>query len=357
MIYYSLVKGKIQYFVLDLKTFKTRQLTETAEGVAEVNIDGIPVNVAEKEILDTKNREIIYQIDNRVFATQVDTAETREILCFPPDSDMQVNTLNADGTLLAGVFSENGEAEKIRGKYLKHKDSRLFAKEIYEAHLKHFIFVYNLKTGEIQIVHEEKAWLNHLQFSPSNPNLLLYCHEGPWHEVDRIWTINLKTKEITQIHKRTMPMEIAGHEFWSSDGNTIWFDLQQPRGEKFFLCGIDAATGEQIAKYELSRDEFSIHYNQSPDGTLFCGDGSEGRVSKGTDGKWIYLFRKTNKDFPSFENLESLKSERLVNLQRHDYRLEPNVHFSPDGKMVIFTSNMKGKTQIYGVEIEKSQKI
>ena len=31
-----------------------------------------------------------------------------------------------------------------------------------------------------------------------------------------------------------------------------------------------------------------------------------------------------------------LKSERLVNLSKHDYRLEPNVTFSPDMKWVRF---------------------
>ena len=28
-------------------------------------------------------------------------------------------------------------------------------------------------------------WLNHLQFSPTDPTLLMFCHEGPWHKVDR----------------------------------------------------------------------------------------------------------------------------------------------------------------------------
>ena len=28
-----------------------------------------------------------------------------------------------------------------------------------------------------------------------------------------------------------MNMEIAGHEFFSADGRTIWYDLQTPRGE------------------------------------------------------------------------------------------------------------------------------
>ncbi len=47
------------------------------------------------------------------------------------------------------------------------------------------------------------------------------------------------------------------------------------------------------------------------------------------------------------------KSERLVNLAKHDYRLEPNVTFSPDMKWIVFRSNMLGPTHVFAVEIAK----
>jgi oligogalacturonide lyase len=37
--------------------------------------------------------------------------------------------------------------------------------------------------------HPATDWLNHVQFSPTDPTLMMFCHEGPWHKVDRIWTI------------------------------------------------------------------------------------------------------------------------------------------------------------------------
>jgi hypothetical protein len=33
-----------------------------------------------------------------------------------------------------------------------------------------------------------------------------------------------------------MPGEIAGHEFWGKDGQTLWYDLQTPKGEDFWLA-------------------------------------------------------------------------------------------------------------------------
>ena len=46
----------------------------------------------------------------------------------------------------------------------------------------------------------------------------------------------------------------------------------------------------------------------------------------------------------------NLISEKLVNMKNHKYKLEPNVHFSPDGKWVIFRANFEGNTDVYAVE-------
>jgi oligogalacturonide lyase len=48
------------------------------------------------------------------------------------------------------------------------------------------------------------------------------------------------------------------------------------------------------------------------------------------------------------------ESERLVDMSDHDYRLEPNVTFTPDGKWIVFRSNMHGKSHVYAVEIAKA---
>ena len=41
-------------------------------------------------------------------------------------------------------------------------------------------------------------------------------------------------------------------------------------------------------------------------------------------------------------------------MSRHNYRLEPNVRFTPDEKMVLFTSNMFGPSYVFGVEVDKA---
>jgi oligogalacturonide lyase len=331
-----------------------------------------------------------------VYAAEVNTGKTREIAKLPPGRF--VASLNADETLLLGSYVEGGnprlsvagfrnpgpggrvsdadprfqqanyEAMGPDGNplvYAQAKELRLHeALAAIHAGPPHVIFTLNTRTGELKDVWKEREWLNHLQFSPTDPGLIMFCHEGPWHEVDRVWTIRADGTGLTKIHTRTLNMEIAGHEFFSADGQTIWYDLQTPRGEDFWVAGDEIATGRRTW-YHLQRDEWSVHFNVSPDGKLFAGDGGDSEmVAHAKDGKWIYLFRpERNPDVAGIKNPSSaslidpgfFKAERLVNMSKHDYRLEPNVTFSPDMKWIIFRSNMHGAVQVYAVEIAKAK--
>jgi oligogalacturonide lyase len=49
-----------------------------------------------------------------------------------------------------------------------------------------------------------------------------------------------------------------------------------------------------------------------------------------------------------------LETERLVNMSRQNYRLEPNPSFTPDMKYVVFRSNMFGPDYAFAVEVAKA---
>ena len=89
-----------------------------------------------------------------------------------------------------------------------------------------------------------------------------------------------------------------------------------------------------------------MHFNVSPDGRLFAGDGGGPRsVAAPGNGQWIYLFTPT---------VAGLEPERLVDLSKHDYQLEPNVTFTPDVKWIVFRSNMHGASHVYAVEVART---
>ena len=315
-----------QLFTVNLKTLEIEQLTDHPGPISG-------------EIVGKKRREVFYQISDSVFTTHVDNHETRLVYVFPDTIKGFITTLNADETLLAGVYSVPEKGEILR----QYPRKGNYFVRIFEAKLPHTLFTINIETGEFNIVHSDTAWLNHIQFSPKDSNILMFCHEGPWHLLDRIWLIDIETGDVRLMHKRTVDREIAGYEFFSRDGKTIWFDLQIPRGKTFYLAGVNIKTGQE-KHFAMKRDEWSIHFNISPDQTTFCGDGGDStQVARAKDGRWIYLFHPEG---------DSLKADRLVNMKHHNYDLEPNVHFSPDGKQVIFRANFEGLDQVYAVEIE-----
>ena len=317
-----------------------------------------------------KYPRVYYTKGPAVFLTDYATNETRKIADLPERGG--IATVNADETLLGGTYTEaplptNAQPAAAPGSPAAQGhplDQPLNKGEMMEnrlaAHIPMAMFTVNIETGERKILHRATDWLNHLLFSPTDPTLLMFCHEGPWHKVDRIWTIRTDGSGLKKIHTRTMAMEIFGHEFWSADGNTIWYDLQTPRGEDFWLAGYSVKTGERV-QYHLQRNEWSIHFNVTGDGKLFTGDGGDpGQVAKAADGQWIYLFRPVlmanhGADDPALAKPGVLKAEKLVNMAKHKYRLEPNVSFTPDQKWVVFRSNMFGETYVFAVEVEKAK--
>ena len=47
-------------------------------------------------------------------------------------------------------------------------------------------FTANIKTGEVKTYYPSTDNLNHDQCSPTDPTLVLFCHEGTWELVDRV---------------------------------------------------------------------------------------------------------------------------------------------------------------------------
>lgn len=324
----------------------------TPNGIATINlktraIEAVVEGRTSQIIVGRKTRQVFYRRGNTIYATHLDTHETREIATLPEElrggSGLAVS---ADETLLAGsaVVGDHSEEERRAAQAPAANDGRLGAR--LALRLPMVLYTVNVQTGEVRTFHSSTDWLNHVQMSPSDASLILFCHEGPWHLVERIWTIRTDGTGLTRIHARTMEMEIWGHEFFSQNGKTIWYDLQTPKGKEFWLEGYEVKTGKRY-KYRVEREHWSVHYNASPNEKLFAGDGGgPNSVAAPGNGQWIYLFR------PKGGRLEA---ERLVNLAKHDYRLEPNVTFTPDGRWIVFRSNMHGPTHVYAVEVKKAK--
>ncbi len=337
-----------QMYAVDLNTLNVRQLTHLPQGVSS-------------EIVCAQTGEIFFQRRDSIFAISTEkgiNAQPRLIARLPEGKTGHIVCVNCDGTRLAGTFNNPEEGRILK----EHPKKSEFFNLIFEAKLEKTIFVIDTSDGNFKNVWTDNAWLNHLQFSPTDPNRLLFCHEGPWHKVDRIWNVDIRTGKPVLMHKRTLFIdeyidengkkhygEIAGHEWFGAQGKFLYFDLQRPRGETFYVGKVNLETLEE-EDYELTRDEWAVHYTTSWDETFLVGDGgSPNSVAHSDKDQWIYRYNYT---FDSNGNkTDQLRTEKLVNMQRHDYSLEPNVHVSPDQKWVIFRANFEGFDNVYAVEL------
>jgi oligogalacturonide lyase len=370
--------------VLDLPTMKTRMLVP--------NPPRPPADAGDPmaRLRNSVHAVVVGHLTPSIFYTQADPA-TKLITIYKadmhtgaitrlatlPQGATGVATINADETLAAGTMNDGPAVAPEYGANavsptgtpraptgtagaLVQPDNK---GEMMERRLASrqplILYTINLQTGKMTTLLHSTDWVNHLLFSPADPTLLMYCHEGPWQKVDRIWMIHTDGTHNMLIHKRTFAMEIAGHEFWGIDGKTVWYDWQPIKGQDFYLASYEVGTGRRQA-FHMERNEWSIHFNVTKDEDLFTGDGGDpGQVAKAPDGEYIELFhphkiRVDGINEPDFYQPGVFQSERLVNMSKHNYKLEPNVRFSPDKKYVIFNSNMFGPSYVFAVEVAKA---
>src|ERR1035437_6982409 len=391
--------------VLDLATRATKLLVANPKQPDGTPASGRDPGVVHILVAGHKTNSVFYTTTDAnhiiaVYKADTNTGAIRKLAVvphLPNTSSWSVVSVNADETLIAGTYVEGDDAGKQYGSNLParpavaapgaagnpahrvgsatqapnyqppNKSAMMVAR--LAARLPLVLFTLRLEPGpngarraaRKPLLHSTD-WVNHLLFSPTDPSLLMYCHEGIWQDVDRVWMIHTDGTHNTLIHKRTMYMEIWGHEFWGPDGETIWYQWAYPRNaDSNFVAGYNVKTGQRFA-YHTGRDDGSIHVNVTKDLSLFTGDGTfSGQGPTARDSAWIELFHpqlikgdSLAVNSPDFWQPGIFHTEHLVSMSHHNYHEEPNVRFTPDNKMVIFTGNMFGPSYVFAVEVEKA---
>jgi oligogalacturonide lyase len=374
--------GSSLYFHQNAYTPKgDKFIFNTKDGIAVIDLTRLGKGPVKAEVVVPGARaiamawrtpDVYYFKSGALHATNLETRVTRKLAA------TRGTVVNADETLVIGVAYDADAGAKVKELGLPMRVTADLAPRrgapdrLRPGGRSLALVITDLKTGAARRIHYSTEWLNHLQASPADPQRLLFCHEGTWHEVDRVWTIRTDGSELKLMHRRTMRHEIAGHEFFSHDGQWVWYDLQTPRSKEFWLAGVNVKSGERI-RYPIARAHWSVHYNVSRDGKLFAGDGGgpgsvanltplpeRKRLNPPGNGQAIFLFTVTDAPFEAIKvggeavRIGKLAVRKLVDLSKHDYRLEPNVTITPDNRWVVFRSNMHGRTHVYAVAVTKS---
>ena len=302
--------------------------------------------MTKNQVMASRSGNLYYTGDNdrAIYATNIFDLQTRKVADMPANVLCSGSlTVNADETLVVGtggLLSEHAN-EPVLTTAPNH--GATFG-DTFNRHDTNLLISVETRTGKFTELQRINTWLGHAQFSPTDPKLLMYCHEGPWEKVDRIWTLRIGDGTAPQpVLKRTEDNEIAGHEFWSSDGSVVWYDhnFRHTPGKQF-LEGKNLSTGE-ITRYPITSPFSSIHYVQSPDGRFFVADG--GTVKGHPEQQAMFIL------VPEHGQLRAIK---LCSMARNNYTdAEPNPHLTPDQHRAIFSATFSGTPQAYAIEMPR----
>lgn len=215
----------------------------------------------------------------------------------------------------------------------------------------------DLVTGGETVVLEERIWLGHPQARPGDHSTLMYCHEGPWDQVDcRMWLINSDGSGKRPVgywepHPGAGAGIRVGHEYFTPDGRFIAFAcFPEKHGESGTLRMRAVETLEETNFGPYSNYN---HFMSSPDGRWIAGDECRG---EGRSRIWLYDVAG-RRETPLCNHNSGTKPR--VNKDTGGFSTQdahPHPLFAPDGRTVLFTSDMAtgpdGNCSVYMTTID-----
>ncbi len=270
--------------------------------------------------------EAYYRDGETFYAIDLHTHISREIFHIGKDWNLHMSNCGADGKhVYISIFHD---PEQLIPRFGAAASAR-----VWESHPLSKIIEISCEGGEVRLVHEEKRWLGHVNTSPTRPDLISFCYEGPWNKVGhRIWIMNLLNGKIHPV-RPVSGEEVVGHEYWYADGERLGYHGRTAPGRACMFGHIRYDNSEKTDTAFPAGGETGHIF--SFDETLIVGDG---------DGV-IKCWKKEG---------DSYSSPRILCTHNSGMRIQkthPHPRISPDGKYLIFTSDRSGYGNIYMVPL------
>ncbi len=345
--------GHPNLVVRDLVSGQEQQLTANNEGFLKsyVYFNGTPYRGLGKASISLHAPSgTVYYIQGRD-VRKIDAGGNEGTLAQYPEGQMTAFThVSADGKRLCvpttDAFALDGD------KPLSGKPEYNIDKRVQTEGLSSYLRVYDTETGE-EIVCEqvERCWITHVQFSPTNSNLILYNHEWPSDcGIRRMWLfdgqhyLRLRTEEGGRSRG-----DWTCHEMWERDGSAIIYHGGFAGGPTYI--GRVKPDGTELTEVALP-DKWK-RYGHFTVGTpnVLVSDGyyeEEGDTDT-RNGDWICRVEMNWEEgtcqwFPLCRNSSSWDSQDA----------HPHPIIDHASKKVYFTSDADGKRAVYRVALTES---
>ncbi|UKI32232.1 MAG: oligogalacturonate lyase family protein [Lentisphaeria bacterium] len=319
------------------------QLTFQHSGILKsyVYFDGTPYRGFGKAsvVLDDR-RDIVYYIHG-LEIHKITNGEDRILANYPHGQMTAFCHVSPDGKRLC---VPTVDAEALRGE--EQLPAHWNIDEcVQRLNLSSFLRIYDTETGrELQCIEIPRCWITHVQFSPTNPEQILYNHE--WASdcgIRRMWLWDDRLRK--SIRLRNAEEGRSGddwvcHEIWTADGKEIIYHGKLARG-RFF---IGKYTLENNSRIELEIPEAYTGYGHFT---------MHSRSLLVSDGYYCKNENPGGHDIISLQQVDwEQKHIRWIPLCRHASSWNcqcshPHPIFDHAGRNIYFTSDRNGYRAIF----------
>lgn len=349
IVYISDRTGHPNLFLLDIATGEGGQLTANQQGYLHsyVYFDGRQrEGLGKASISLDPQREVVYFLQGHNLCAADMKGQIRKIVEIPADQVTAFTHVSADGKRICVPTTD---ARALEGPIKGSKPVHNIDKRVQDENLKSTLRVYDTQTGKTLL--EEvvpKSWITHVQFSPTDPDMILYNHE--WSAdcgIRRMWLWDGKKHiRLRNADSGRSKDDWTCHEMWARDGKTIIYHGGYAKGP----CYIGRAELEGL---KLTEIPFPANYRKYGHFTvsntgLLVSDGyyqAETDAGKGS-GEWISLQK------PDW----TAGKLQWIPLCRHGSKWNgqdshPHPIYNHRADAVYFTANPRGTRGVYRVDV------
>jgi oligogalacturonide lyase len=321
--------GAYQWYLLDIPAGRLVQLTasqKTSPNMACV----------------AKSGWLFYFDGPALHSVKIDTLEDRELYRVPAGFRPALPTCTADGRYVAFAYCQETA--------LSTETGRIYATmhERYYQHPHSVVMRIDTQKGDAVAAWGEATWISHTLVHPTQPNLIVFCHEGGGTCVDqRMWIVNLDDMQMRKAAPLypQRPGESCVHEYFTQQGDVgFQYSLDRPDGRREEYNAFIRPDGTWIRQY-LFPGQRPGHIQSNSDNSLVVGDRAFLSPGDKEGGQYVSLMTHANGRVQVRRLAWHGTSWRTQNSHGHP-------SFSPDDRWVIYNSDAEKTDNVYMADVQ-----
>jgi oligogalacturonide lyase len=318
--------GRFQFYLLEIPKRKVVQLTD-GDAIQPLQACVSPAG------------QLFYFTGSILRALRLDTLEDRELYRVPENWRAALATCTAGGEYVAFCYREKLNVSTETGRIYSAMA------ETYYQHPASVIMRIRTSDGAAAAVWGERNWISHVIIHPSEPDTILFCHEGGSNVTQRMWTVNAgqqRGRKAVPLYPQK-PGEFCVHEYFTRGGEVgFQYTLERGGKQEQYNCFI-RPDGTWIRQYRLPGNRPG-HIQSNTANTMVVGDA--GYLGPGDKDGARYMSLMTH-------------SNGLAHVRRLCRRVPGDTQFSHghpvfslDDRWVVFNSRIGPKENIFMADVE-----